>query len=191
VFRAIVFAVKACGFVPRTALDTEDSAESRIAKIRDLIATCDRGIHDLSAVELDRGTGLPRFNMPLELGMSLGAKWFGKGDQRAKRILILDAKSHQYDASTSDISGQDIRAHGRDASRAITCVRNWLTQDRDPALPPLPGGDALADDYVKVRTLIARIIIADRLDPWPKLEHPDFLRCVDAGLAVLSGTSLA
>lgn len=184
--RAIIFTIKACGFVPRTAQDISDSGEVRITKIRELIADCDRGIHDLSAVALDHGTKLPRFNMPLELGISLGAKWYGSAKQKRKRILVLDETSHQYDASTSDISGQDIKAHGRDVERAITCVRNWLAQDRDVALPSLPGGTALTADYVEVRSFIEQMIADDRLDAWEKLEHPDFLRCVDSGLTILA-----
>lgn len=188
-FRAIVFTVKACGFDPRTAQDISDSGDVRITKIRELVAECDRGIHDLSAVALDKGTKLPRFNMPLELGMSLGAKWYGSAKQKRKRILVLDETSHQYDASTSDISGQDIKAHGRDLGQAITCVRNWLAQDRDPALPALPGGKALTADYAEVRSFIERMIADDRLDPWDKLEHPDFLRCADSGLTILALSS--
>ena len=190
VFRAIVFAVKACGFQPRTALDESDFGQVRIAKISDLIFDCDRGIHDLSAVELDAATGMPRFNMPLELGMSLGLRLKGPKSQRRKRILVLDAAAHQYDMSTSDISGQDLRAHGRDPKRAIGCVRDWLAQDRDPALAHLPGEAALADDYAKVRKIIDETIREHRLNPWDRLSHPDFIRCLDAGLVLLSGASL-
>ncbi|MBB3953403.1 hypothetical protein [Novosphingobium sediminicola] len=186
IFRAIVFTVKACGFTPRTALDVSDSGETRIKKIVDLIAECDRGIHDISAVTLDKMTSMPRFNMPLELGMSLGLKMKGNHRQRRKRILILDEKKHQYDMSTSDISGQDISAHGGKPEKAITCVRDWLAQDRDSALAPLPGGMALKDDYDIVRKLIDAMIAEHRLDLWEKLSHPDYLRSLDSGLAVLA-----
>lgn len=106
VFRAIVFAVRACGFQPRTAQDVSDSGESRIAKITDLIVACDRGIHDLSAVALDAGTGVPRFNTPLELGISLGIKWKGPKRQRRKRILVLEETSHRYDMPRPTSAGR-------------------------------------------------------------------------------------
>lgn len=89
-FRAIVFAVRACGFLPRSAQDESDGAEIRIKKIQDLIGQCDWGIHDLSAVALDTNTATPRFNMPLELGISMGAKRYGGPRQRIKRLLILE-----------------------------------------------------------------------------------------------------
>jgi hypothetical protein len=43
-----------------------------------MIGECDYGIHDLSRVEVDAG-GIPRFNMPMELGLHLGARLFGSG----------------------------------------------------------------------------------------------------------------
>lgn len=185
VFRAIVFAIKACGFVPHTALDRNDSGDVRIEKIRRLIGDCDRNIHDLSAVALDRATNLPRFNMPLELGLSLGALWYGDARQQRKRILVLDEKPHQYDASTSDISGQDIMIHRGKPADAIKCVRNWLAEDRNDDLPPLPGGVALAGDYRKLCAIIRQMIKVERKDPWKKLGHNEFVRCLDAGFKLL------
>lgn len=186
VFRAIVFAVKACGFEPRTALDVHDAGDIRIDKIKRLISGCDYGIHDLSAVALDKATSLPRFNMPLELGMSLGAKWYGGPKQKRKRILVLDETAHQYDISTSDISGQDVSAHGSETGKAITCVRNWLAEDRASDLPSLPGGVALSHDYTKLRILIDEMIVSKQLDSWLDLSHSDYLRCVVEGLATLA-----
>jgi len=66
-FEAIVFAVFDCGFLPRCALETDDSGQVRIDKIFNIIASCKFGINDLSRAELDPATGLPRFNMPLWL----------------------------------------------------------------------------------------------------------------------------
>ena len=58
-------------------------------KLYNLISECRYGIHDLSGTELDPEHGLPRFNMPLELGIFLGAKRYGATPQ-LKRVLILD-----------------------------------------------------------------------------------------------------
>jgi hypothetical protein len=73
-FHAIIFAVHDCGFLARCALELEDSGEERIRKIKRIIRECQYGVHDISRVQLDSGTGLPRFNMPLELGLFLGAQ---------------------------------------------------------------------------------------------------------------------
>jgi hypothetical protein len=54
------------------------------------------GIHDVSRVELDESNKLPRFNMPLELGLFLGAKSFSdEARQKKKRCLILDSDPHR------------------------------------------------------------------------------------------------
>lgn len=71
-FDAIVFSVHDCGFSARSALEVDDSAQVRIDKIYRIIADCKFGIHDLSRTEPNPETGLPRFNMPLELGIFLG-----------------------------------------------------------------------------------------------------------------------
>jgi hypothetical protein len=185
IFRAITFAVRACGFRPRCAKDENDGAQVRIDKIYNMIDECDWGIHDLSAVKLDAGSNMPRFNMPLELGISLGAKRYGGPRQRKKRILILDKESHNYDASTSDISGQDNGFHEGKPDKAIKVVRNWLSDNQSQNAEHLPGGLALVSDYEKVRTEIQNLIKSHKLDVWSDMTHADFLRCLDAALATL------
>jgi hypothetical protein len=71
-FRAIIFAVIACGFRARCALEISDAATARIEKIYKIISECGYGVHDISRTELDEVNQLPRFNMPLELGIFLG-----------------------------------------------------------------------------------------------------------------------
>lgn len=67
IFKAMVFTVFDCGFIPRCAMEYDDGSQVRIEKIYRLISECKFGIHDISRTELDDGNGLPRFNMPLEL----------------------------------------------------------------------------------------------------------------------------
>ena len=116
IFNAIVFSVYDLGFVARCALEEDDAAEFRLLKIERLIEECRFGINDLSAVTLDPATGLPRFNMPLELGLFLGCKRFGPANQAKKRCLILDGDPYRYRAFLSDVAGQDIRSHGAEIS---------------------------------------------------------------------------
>jgi hypothetical protein len=73
-FDALVFAVHDCGFVARGAREQDDSNQVRLGKLFQIIRECRYGIHDLSRVTLDSRHRLPRFNMPLELGIFLGAK---------------------------------------------------------------------------------------------------------------------
>jgi hypothetical protein len=176
ILRAMVFAIIASGFHPRCALDATDGAEIRVSKIAAMIGECDWGIHDLSRVEIDAG-GLPRFNMPLELGLHLGARLLGEGRHRRKRALILDAVPHRYDKALSDISGQDIEAHGNDPEQAIRRVRNWLSEHRGHAAPPLPGAAAMQADYRLFQEEVGALLAPRRLDP-DDLTHSDFLFAV-------------
>lgn len=144
-FHAIVFTVTRCGFSPRCALEVVDSGGTRIAKIERLIAECPLGIHDISRTELDAGNALPRFNMPLELGLFLGAKRFGDARQKRKRCLVLDREPYRYQQFMSDIAGQDIEAHGNDIATLIAKVRSFLNSTLRGA--PLPSGAAVKADY--------------------------------------------
>ncbi len=125
IYEAIIFAVLHCGFVIRCARERDDSGETRIGKIVEIIRESQFGIHDISRVECDEVNGLPRFNMPLELGLFLGAKSFsGEKQQKRKRCLILDSEPYRYQKFISDIAGQDIRSHGGVPLEALKQTRN-------------------------------------------------------------------
>jgi hypothetical protein len=125
-FQALVFTIFACGFRARSALEVDDGGEARIEKLYRVVEQCRYGIHDLSRTELDKIHGLPRFNMPLELGIFLGAKRFGRPAQRLKRTLVLDVEPHRYERFISDLKGMDIKDHGGDPRRAVQQTRDWL-----------------------------------------------------------------
>lgn len=145
-FEAIVFATYDCGFYPRCSLEVDDSSQVRIEKITRIIRESRLAVHDISRTQLDHGTRLPRFNMPLELGLYLGAKLFGSGDDTRKAAIILDADRYRYQKFISDIAGQDIRAHGGKRDEAIRQVRDFLSTHADPGVF-LPGGHKVVERY--------------------------------------------
>src|ERR1700724_550287 len=124
-FQALIFAIEDCGFVARCALEVEDSGEVRVNKIIRIIKGCALGIHDISRTELNQ-EGLPRFNMPYELGLFIGCAAYAGGSYKNKKALILDRERYRYARFISDIAGQDIQEHGNDPSQLIRKVRNWL-----------------------------------------------------------------
>lgn len=142
-FHAIVFAVIHCGYTVRCALETEDTGATRIDKIYRLIEACQFGIHDISRIERDAASNLPRFNMPFELGLFLGARRFGLRAQQGKHCLVLEAKRYRYQKFLSDIAGQDIRQHGNVPAKAVGAVRDWLAAARSRSAKPLPGATAI------------------------------------------------
>lgn len=131
-FRAVIFTVHDMGFRARCALQASNAGKVRIDNIQDIISECKYSVHDLSRTELDKTHKLPRFNMPLELGIDLGCKRFGKGHEQEKVILVMDVDRFRYQKFISDISGQDVYAHGGTQKQIIEVVREWLRPDLDP-----------------------------------------------------------
>ena len=134
-------------FIPRCALEEDDASQVRIDKIYEIIADCRYGIHDISRIELDEPSGFPRFNMPLELGVFLGAKKFGSEEQKGKKCLILDKEPYRYQHFMSDIAGQDIQDHSNTQEEIVKVVRNWLrTASRHQTIP---SGSIIWERYQK------------------------------------------
>lgn len=142
---ATIFTIFDCGFIARCALEENDSSQIRLEKIYSIISECRYGIHDISRTELDSSSNLPRFNMPFELGVFLGAKKFGSDYQSKKKCLILDTDQYRYQQFISDISGQDICAHHNNPEDVVKSIRNWL---RDTSRrTTIPGGPEIWRHY--------------------------------------------
>jgi hypothetical protein len=156
-------------------------------KIAEMIGASDWGIHDISRVEVDPANPIPRFNMPLELGIHLGARLLGDTPHRRKRALILESDAHRYDRTLSDISGQDVAHHANDPARAIAVVRDFFNDHRRRGGAPLPGGAALLEDYDRIRNDIGPRIAAEaRLGAWNALSFRDYVDVLTSSLAVLA-----
>ena len=147
-FEAIVFTIHDCGFIARCANEIRDSSQTRISQILEIIRECRYGIHDISRTELDEEHELPRFNMPLELGLFLGAKEFGRRRQDSKLCLILDREQYRYQKFCSDIAGQDISSHDGSVEQLIPEVRNWLS---DSISEVIPSGNMIRERYAAFR----------------------------------------
>ncbi len=179
IFDAIVFTVRDLGFIARCALEIDDASEVRLRNITRMIVQCAYGVHDISAVRLGVRTNLPRFNMPLELGLYLGCKFFGGPTQQHKACLILDSDPYRYRASISDISGQDIHSHDGRPETAITEVRNWLANVSKTK--GLPGGARIAARYRNFLQVLPRI--CRRLKRRPEdLTFFDFIEMIEIWL---------
>jgi hypothetical protein len=184
-FEAAVFAVYDCGFYPRCSLEHDDGSQVRLEKLLKTIAGCGCGIHDLSRTELDKAHRLPRFNMPFELGLFMGAKAFGSGRQKRKTCLILDRERYRYQKFISDIAGQDPREHRNRADLLIGKVRNFLHSLSSDVR--IPGGEMIGRRFsrflVDLPASCARVSLERRnltykdyctavtewlhLNPWP------------------------
>lgn len=161
IFHSIVFTIIYCGLSARCSLEIDDSGQNRFDKITKLIDECKFGIHDLSRTDLDEKNRLPRFNMPLELGLFLGAKRFGTKKNKNKVCLILDREDYRYQKFISDISGQDIKSHKNSIKKVITCVRDWLKNNNKNL--SIPSGSIIHDNYKIFMKEIDKICIEMKL----------------------------
>jgi hypothetical protein len=147
-FNAAIFAITDCGFNIRCALEKRDASQVRIQKIYEQISSCKFGIHDLSRTQLDEHSQLPRFNMPLELGIFLGAKFLGDKGQKEKVCLVFDEEPYRYQMYLSDISGQDINSHHGEPSRMVSQIRDWLAAFSDGSIP---SGSVIWERYERFK----------------------------------------
>jgi len=144
ILQAIIFVVVVLGFNPRLASERNDSGESRLEKIREIIEDCRLSIHDLSRCQARRKGEYFRLNMPFELGMDWGCRnYYGDGRDQ-KRFLILEEKPYRFQAAISDLSGCDIEVHGGRYDRAMKRVRDWLRQQTGCKAP---GPEGLRREY--------------------------------------------
>lgn len=135
-FQSIIFVIHDAGLFARCARELSDSSENRIDKIIKIISECKYGIHDISRVQLDLKSKLPRYNMPFELGLFIGCKRFGHAQNKNKSCIILDKKQYRYQKFLSDMSGCDILSHNDSSKGVIRSIRNWLqTETKYKTIP--------------------------------------------------------
>ena len=179
-FRAIVFTVQQCGFAARCALEEDSTGDIRIQKIIKIIDECRYGVHDISKADLDEHSQLARFNMPLELGIFIGAHQFAppKSYNSQKKYIVMDIEPYRYQKFMSDLSGQDIKAYGTDKSiQVVTIIQQVRDFLRTSSRRRLPGSDYLTERYEAFQRVLPSICLTERLDI-DKLTYLDYLTCV-------------
>lgn len=133
--RPLVFTALYLNLIPQLS-QTISSSNVRINQIKKLIKSCKFGIHDLSRSKAMNQGELPRFNMPYELGLDIGASEFGNAKLKTKRILILETEKYHYQKVLSDIAGQDIFSHDDNPQILVKRVRDWFSNNSHHNLAP-------------------------------------------------------
>ena len=169
---AILFAIHDCGFIARIAVEDIGSNETRLDKIARIIRESRLSIHDLSRVEVTKDSPLPRFNMPFECGLALGAIRFGA---RARRDFLLMAAEPYHDKITlSDMAGQDSKSHKNDPKAAVSATRAFLSAKADPG-ESTRGADAIWKGFEGFRADLPRL--AENLElTVDEIQSFDYLR---------------
>lgn len=113
--------------------------------------------------------------MPLELGIFLGAKRFGSGDQEEKRCLILDVERYRFQSFISDLAGMDVVDHGGDPQRIVEKVRDWLAVVS--RRKTIPGTAAILDSYDRFASALPELAQVAGFK-FADLIYPDYERLV-------------
>jgi hypothetical protein len=107
--------------------------DRRLDKIFKLIQSCRYSIHDLSRVEVDVTTAtVPRFNMPLELGMTI--TWQTLHPSRHTRF-VLESEPYRLQRSASDLNGTDPNIHNGYAEGVLRELCNIFRRSGVPSVP--------------------------------------------------------
>lgn len=105
--------------------------QGRLEQIIRLIEKSDVSIHDLSRIELS--SGIPRFNMPLELGLALHRSYVTRGQHR---VYVFERKRYRMQQSTSDINGIDPQIHYGRPKGVMAGLRNIFHQPKGTTTVP-------------------------------------------------------
>ncbi len=105
--------------------------QGRLEMIMDLIEQSNFSIHDLSRIELSRG--IPRFNMPVELGLALYRSRVTRGSHQ---VYIFESKPYRAQRSTSDVNAIDPQIHGGTVKGLMAGLRNIFRQPGDVTTVP-------------------------------------------------------
>lgn len=106
--------------------------QGRLDRIINLIEESDFSIHDLSRIETT--SGIPRFNMPLELGLALYRSHITKGRHR---IFVFEKEPYRVRQSTSDVSGIDAQIHNGKPKGVMAGLRNIFCQADETTVPEM------------------------------------------------------
>lgn len=123
--QAIIFAVSICGFIPKLVSMNHDGGTPRIDKIKAMIKSSKYGVHDISRCKAKKEGEFYRLNMPFELGMDLGCRYFSN-EHNEKNMLILAESPYNHQPSLSDCSGYDPKCHQNDLYQAMYLVREFF-----------------------------------------------------------------
>jgi len=109
--------------------------DRRLSKIIQLIQSCRYSIHDLSRVELSLApTAVPRFNMPLELGMTI--TWEDLNPD-LHTWFVWESEPYRLQRSASDLNGTDPYIHGGTPEGVLRELCNAFQSDHSPTVPDM------------------------------------------------------
>ena len=102
----------------------------RLDRVLGLIKSCRYSIHDLSRVEVSAAPGAtPRFNMPLELGMTI--TWAELNPERHE-WFVWETSPYRLQRSMSDLNGTDPNIHNGTVEGIFSELRSAFVFTQTP-----------------------------------------------------------
>ena len=147
--RAIIFVLMRLGYEPCLAAQVSNSGQLRMDKVREQIRDCRHSIHDLSLVIASRKGELARMNMPYELGLDLGARWFGEPPLNSKVLLVLEGERGSVKKALSDHAGFDLRTHEGQMEELLCELRSHFYSHLSPLESGIPSGFPTLDELLE------------------------------------------
>jgi hypothetical protein len=131
--------------IPHLASEIPGS-ESRLNRIFQLIKNCRYSIHDLSRTEVSvTATAVPRFNMPLELGMTI--TWQNLHPDR-HTWFVWESEPYRLQRSASDLNGTDPYIHNGTAEGVLRELCNAFPREHMPSVPDMLVLYRFVNDYL-------------------------------------------
>ena len=129
-YLAYVVGLTQLGFDVQATLGVPN--QNRLETIISVIEQCEVSIHDLSRIELSKN--IPRFNMPLELGLALYRSHSSEGRHR---VFVFEKRAYRAQKSTSDINGLDPRIHRYTVKGVMAGLRNSFVPLNGTTVPEM------------------------------------------------------
>ena len=121
--------------------------ERRLDRVVSLIQRCRYSIHDLSRVELSAALpATPRFNMPLELGMTI--TW-AKLNPKRHSWFLWESESRRLQKSMSDLDGTDPYIHSGTVAGVLSELRNAFVSTSAPTTQAMMAAFRLVESEVE------------------------------------------
>jgi hypothetical protein len=122
------------GLSPHIASEIPSHAR-RLDRILALIRGCRFSVHDLSRVELTGSrSNIPRFNMPLELGMTITWTKINPGRHT---WFVFESEPYRLQRSASDLNGTDAFIHSGTAQGVLSELRSAFWRNDAPPVPTM------------------------------------------------------
>lgn len=148
-YLAYIVGLTELGLTPKATLAIPGGV-ARLDRIFDLIQHCGYSVHDLSRVEIDRTPpATPRFNMPLELGLTIA---WAKLNPSRHTWFVCESLNRRSQKSISDLNGTDFNIHDGTPQGVMRELSNAFVRRVGRATVPQMMGS-----YAKLLNLVPRL----------------------------------